>query len=217
MSVIWVSGIGCLAMRLAWRARQLSLLLRTTQPLDNPEIMHIVHDICRGMGLRKIPELRIWESPGANLAPVTVGAFRPQIVLSPALFGSLPEDRLRDALVHECAHVLRHDVLVAMIQRITVIGFWPHPLVWLLDRGLSRAREEVCDNYVLRDSDGASYAETLLDVCQRLEPSALNGAQLGLFERPWRLEQRIAGLLDGNRVLLTRVRPARALILSACC
>ena len=117
--------------------------------------------------------------------------------------------------MHECAHVLRRDVLVALIQRITVIGFWPHPLVWLLDRGLSRAREEVCDNYVLRDSDGASYAETLLDVCQGLEPSAMNGAQLGLFERPWRLEQRIAGLLDGNRVLLTRIRPARALVLSA--
>ena len=43
----------------------------------------------------------------------------------------------------------------------------------------------------------------------------MNGAQLGLFERPWRLEQRIAGLLDGNRVLLTRIRPARALVLSA--
>ena len=89
VSVIWVCGIGCLAMRLAWRARQLSLLLRRTQPLDNPEIIRVVHDICRGMGLRKVPELRIWESPGANLAPVTVGAFRPQIVLSPALFGSL--------------------------------------------------------------------------------------------------------------------------------
>ena len=213
VSVIWVSGIGCLAMRLAWRARQLSSLLRKTQPLENPEIIHIVQEICRGMGLRRIPELRIWESPGANLAPVTVGAFRPQIVLSPTLFGSLSKERLRDALVHECADVLRRDVLVALIQRVAVIGFWPHPLVWLMDRGLSRAREEVCDNYVLRDSDGASYAETLLDVCQGLEPSAMNGAQLGLFERPWRLEQRIAGLLDGNRVLLTRIRPARALVL----
>ena len=215
VSVIWVSGIGCLAMRLAWRARQLSKLLRRTQPLEDPEITRIVHDICRGMRLGKIPELRIWESPGANLAPVTVGAFRPQIVLSPTLFGSLSKERLRDALMHECATSCGADVFVALIQRITVIGFWPHPLVWLMDRGLSRAREEVCDNYVLRDSDGASYAETLLDVCQGLEPSAMNGAQLGLFERPWRLEQRIAGLLDGNRVLLTRVRPARALVVSA--
>ena len=89
LSVIWVCGIGCLAMRLAWRARQLSLLLRKTQLLDNPEIIRVVQEICRGMGLRKVPELRSWESPGANLAPVTVGAFRPQIVFSPALFGSL--------------------------------------------------------------------------------------------------------------------------------
>ena len=81
--------------------------------------------------------------------------------------------------------------------------------------GDCRAREEVCDNYVLRDSDGTSYAETLLDVCQGLQRSAMNGAQLGLFERPWRLEQRVAGLLDVNRVLLTRIRPIRALVLFA--
>ena len=215
VSVLWVGGIGCLSVRLAWRTRRLSRLLRDTLPLEIPAIEHLVRDICRGLGLRKTPELRIWASPTANLAPITVGAFRPMIVLSPALFGSLPAHRLRDALVHECAHVLRHDVLVAMIQRIAVIGFWPHPLVWLMDRGLSRAREEVCDNYVLRDSDSTSYAETLLEVCQRVEPSAMNGVQLGLFERPWRLEQRIAGLLDDNRVLLTRIRPLRALILCA--
>ncbi len=213
LSIVWACGIGGLLVRFGWRARKLSLLLRNTRPLQNPELEYLLQDICHGLGLENTPELRIWASPGASLAPFTVGAFHPVIVLSPAIVDSLSTERLRNALVHECAHVLRHDVFVAMFQRIAVIIFWLHPLVRLMDRGLSRAREEVCDNYVLQDSDGTSYAETLVDISQRLIPSATNLAQLGLFDWPWRLEHRIADLLDANRVRLTRIRPLRALIL----
>ncbi len=103
VSVLWACGIGCLSVRLAWRARRSSRLLRDTRQLEIPATENLVRDICRGMGVRRTPELRIWASPGANLAPITVGVFRPKIVLSLAIFGSLPADRLRDVLVHECA------------------------------------------------------------------------------------------------------------------
>jgi hypothetical protein len=183
--------------------------------MDVPAIELLLQDICQGMSLKRTPELRVWETPGTCLAPVTVGVLRPVIVLSPAMFHGLAPNRLREALVHECAHVLRRDPLIGLLQRIAVIGFWPHPLVWVLDRALARAREEVCDNYVLRNSDSTSYAETLFEVSQRAQSSMVASAQLGLFLPSWRLEERIAGLLDTNRVLLTQIRPIRAMVLSA--
>ena len=169
VSIVWAGGIAYLSLRLVRRARKLSLLLHSTRHMDVPGIELLLQDICQGMSLKRTPELRVWETPGTCLAPVTVGALRPVIVLSPAMFHGLAPNRLREALVHECAHVLRRDPLIGLLQRIAVIGFWPHPLVWVLDRALARAREEVCDNYVLRNSDSTSYAETLFEVSQRAQ------------------------------------------------
>ena len=57
---------------------------------------------------------------------------------------------LRHVLVHEFAHIKRGDAWIGALQRLLLIAAWPQPLIRYASSELSRAREELCDNYVLK-------------------------------------------------------------------
>ena len=68
---------------------------------------------------------------------------------------------------------------------------------------LARAREEVCDDYVLRCGDPCGYARTLLKLSERLPQAygtdTASAGSVGLMDARWTLQDRIAGLLDPRR------------------
>ncbi len=112
---------------------------------------------------------------------------------------------LRDVLVHESAHILRRDPLVGLLQRLVELLYWPHPLVHRLNRRLSRAREEACDNHVLVERDPCDYARTLLLLAECGHAQGRPLGALALLHAPWKLEDRVAGLLDPRRTIVTRM------------
>ena len=76
--------------------------------------------------------------------------------------GSETTSELADVLTHECAHVFHQDLRLGRIQSLAWVLFWWHPAVAVLNRELSIAREELCDDEVLRVSTAPRYARTLL-------------------------------------------------------
>jgi beta-lactamase regulating signal transducer with metallopeptidase domain len=105
--------------------------------------------------------VRLLSSAGTPV-PLTWGTIRP-IVLLPDGAERWGEPRRRVVLLHELAHVRRHDCLAQRLARIACAIHWFNPLVWLAARQLARERERACDELVLacgtRPSD---YAEQLL-------------------------------------------------------
>ena len=88
-------------------------------------------------------------------------------------------EQMRDVLVHEVAHVRRRDHLIVLLQELARALYWPIVPVHGLIRELGQAREELCDNHVLRGRDALSYGETLLHLAE-------------LSWRPGRCERRSA-------------------------
>jgi bla regulator protein blaR1 len=114
-------------------------------------------------------------------APVTVGLFSPRIVL-PDAADSWTADQFEAVLIHERAHVSRHDSLVQWLALLNRAVFWFHPLAWWLERRLTALAEEACDDAVLRRGlNPADYSAYLLELARavqragmRLNPVALS-------------------------------------------
>jgi hypothetical protein len=116
----------------------------------------------------------------------------------------LTEQELSDILLHELAHIKRRDHTVLLLQKIVGVVLWPQPLLFILNRALSEAREEICDNHVLRFSDRVRYGETLLKLTDHVSPAL----SLGLLGRNApNLEDRISHLLNDRRKLVTNSSP----------
>ncbi|MFH1300665.1 MAG: M56 family metallopeptidase, partial [Planctomycetota bacterium] len=105
--------------------------------------------------------------------------------------------------------------VILLIQNLVSAFFWFHPLVKMLNRQLAQAREEVCDNYVLVVTDANSYSRTLLTLASLIQSERLLPGTIGLFTSRWKLEHRIAGLLDQQRSRSIRLSSKKLLCLLA--
>ncbi len=126
-------------------------------------------------------------------SPVTFGEFRP-VVLLPARFEEMADDRQRAVVCHELAHVRRHDWAFHLAEEIIRAVFWFHPAVWWLISRIRLAREQVVDGEVLRLLRRRKpYLEALLEIAMAQPVPRPVPAPLFLVER--QLPQRIAAML----------------------
>lgn len=207
---VWLAGAAFQLARLGVSLWQLHRMLHRAAPNVNPVIAEILAGVCRQLTLKRIPELLMSAEVSG---PVSAGVVRPRIVLPTRLAESDSTAVFYNILVHEAAHVLRRDQLTALLQNIVGAIFWFHPLTAWLNRVLAQAREEVCDNYVLATASGPSYSRTLLTVAELITPRPVPGA-VGLFSSRWRLENRVAGLLDEHRSRVVELKGRAKLLIA---
>lgn len=110
-------------------------------------------------------------------APAVLRIIRPVIALPAHGCDNLTDAELRSLVLHECAHVARHDNLAAFVQAVATSLLWFHPLVWLASRAVTNAREEACDEAVadaMQDTD--AYASALMKICHAIAAPRTAGA-----------------------------------------
>ncbi len=210
---IWIAGCCIGFFSLARSHLKVCRILRTARPADMARLSRVKREVCRILGVKSLPPLVC--SPCVD-SPTVAGMLRARIVLPTRLAGILSPRELRDVLLHETAHVLRRDQLVLLLQQIIGVLLWPHPMIHLLNALLARAREEVCDNYVLEVAAPTEYGHTLLRVCELMPaPQTLRGTT-GMLGGRWKLEDRIADLLDTRRNSMIHLQATRTLAITLC-
>jgi GWxTD domain-containing protein len=125
-------------------------------------------------------------------APMVIGHIRPLILMPVGLFTGLPAAQIESILLHELAHICRHDFLVNSIQNLLDGILFYHPAVWWISHVVRAEREKCCDDVVVRISGNAhEYARALAG----LEETRWSGREPALAAKGGSLMKRIRRLL----------------------
>lgn len=83
-------------------------------------------------------------------SPITFGFFKP-IVLVPAwFFTGLSTEQCEAILLHEFAHIRRHDYVTNIVQIIIKTVFFYHPAIAYICKSINEDREHACDDFAAR-------------------------------------------------------------------
>lgn len=159
---LWLTVALALALRLALAHHRLTRWSARALPARPREIAALRRAQPRA-GARGRIEIARSAMPEA---PAVLRVRRPLIVLPVVGCDDLSDDELESLLCHECAHVARHDNLVAGCVSVLCALFWFHPLVWIARRILMIERERACDEIAAGSADGGEvYLSALVKFC----------------------------------------------------
>jgi GWxTD domain-containing protein len=113
-------------------------------------------------------------------APLTLGSLRPVILMPLGVLTGLPSNQVEAILLHELAHIRRHDYFVNLAQSIVEGLLFYHPAVWWVSHVIRREREMACDDLVIAATgDAPAYAHALTQLEERRTAFALSLAANG--------------------------------------
>ena len=137
--LIWAAGalLGIARLIASWRVVQRLRNAATSLPLER--ITHLLELVRSRLGQR-VPVV-LFSEPART--PMTIGWWRPVVLLPPFILDRPDDRQLSQVLMHECAHAIRRDGLVGLFQRLLAAALWFHPLIHLANRLLERARRNL--------------------------------------------------------------------------
>lgn len=163
---LWLAGAVVSLLRAARAALRIARHVRRARPLEQPQVAALLDELASGTRLRRTPRLR---SSEAVPVPFAWGLVRPVIVLPQHLLAEPAVRTLRPVLLHELAHIARHDAWIGCLQRAAAAMYWWNPLVHVLNRRLADAREQLCDTHVLAGGwPPRDYAEVLVELASHV-------------------------------------------------
>ena len=120
---------------------------------------------------------------GALQAPAAIGWLRPVVLVPAGALAGLPSAQIEALLLHELAHIRRHDYLVNILQSAVEAVFFYHPAVWWISSHIRAERELCCDDIAVSiTGDAVVYARALaeFDSARLIQPAvmAANGGSL---------------------------------------
>ncbi|MEN6406700.1 MAG: M56 family metallopeptidase [Thermoguttaceae bacterium] len=215
-ALCWAVGMVAALLRMVWGCLALARFCRGLERLlSAPEQRLLVHQAADAVGLRRLPP--VFFSRAVSV-PVSVGLFRPAVVLPHAMLHETDDRQLQAVLLHEIAHIARRDHWIGVGQRIAATLFWWNPLVHRVCEEISDLREEICDNYVVRvQGGGQRLAEVLVDLASLATMTPLLPSTIGVLEpQSAGLTGRVTRLLDKERTMETRMNLKAKLLVLSC-
>jgi len=174
----WVAlawAIGCMLFLLRWigayaftqglRHKDATIMEGTWQ--------NQLNELASRMGIRQT--LLLIES-GRISSPMTIGFFKPVVLVPIGLLTGMPAGQVEAILTHELAHIRRHDYLINLLVSLVETLFFFHPAVWWMGNRIREAREHCCDDLAIATSgDPMAYARALTELASAQSPALAPG------------------------------------------
>jgi bla regulator protein blaR1 len=133
---------------------------------SNPRLLDLWQECCRLAGVLKQVPIILCQDVSQ---PAVMGVWRVKLLL-PVDAADLTDDQLRMIMLHELAHIRRHDVAANWLLVAVRAAQWWNPVYWLASSRFNSLREQACDAFVLQRLAGQSsrnYGELLLTLAER--------------------------------------------------
>lgn len=140
----------------------LKKIKQTSSQIIPTEWLNILEEIKNNHNISS--KVRLLTSPKIE-SPITIGFLKPLIIFPTAYINSISTEEAEAILLHEIAHIRRHDYLfnIILISIETTLFF--NPFIWLVSRHIKVEREQSCDDFVTTHiPNPIIYAKTLLHV-----------------------------------------------------
>jgi beta-lactamase regulating signal transducer with metallopeptidase domain len=196
---VWLSGTLAWLLMSTIRVVRFQLLLRWAEPAPD-ELQERVQVLAECLGLKNIPS--VWLVPGVVSPMIWPVGIRPRLLVPHGLLDRLTHEQRDTLLVHELAHLRRHDHWVRGLELIVTGLYWWHPVVWWGRQAMREAEEQCCDAWVMWALPAArrAYASALveaLDFLAGARPVLLPPAACGLGQFQT-LKRRLTMILTGT-------------------
>jgi GWxTD domain-containing protein len=159
LALLWLAGVAAFSLRSAagWAAAR-RLRDRGVCRAPDPWPHRLRHLSAR---LRVAKPVALLESYLADV-PVVIGYLRPVILVPAGMLAGLPAAQAEAILLHELAHIRRHDYLVNLLQTLVENCLFYHPAAWWISGVIRAERENCCDDLAVAACGNAGeYAAAL--------------------------------------------------------
>ena len=196
MGLIWLWGVIFQLLRLCYGVVLVKKFRKSlSRPRDIP-FYEMVHNVADTFRIDCLPG--IYSSPLIK-SPVTIGIINPIVIIPEKLFNTINENELKSILIHELAHIYHYDQVAGLIKRLILAVHWWNPLVYLISRYHEQVREEVSDNYVLRELHPTVYTRSLMDLVEKVCLINNLPTTSGMAGKYFNLRKRVEQILSNKR------------------
>lgn len=200
ISIAWLASISYLIIKLVFDVHFVSKLTKvgivhTEKPLARRFI-----ELAQELELPIMPRLLI--SLKADI-PMAVGWLKPAVLLPASMISGLSTAQLEMLILHELAHIKRHDYVINFIQTIVELLLFFHPAVRWVSTQMRNEREFCSDDIAVHHCcKPIAYARTLTETAALCHKNTRSDGysipQMALAASGGDLKQRVVRLVDSQ-------------------
>lgn len=195
ISMAWFIGVTILSLKLLLELFMVNQLPNTHTIPTSKQLEQQFHQLVKTLQLKKVPRLVI--SLKAEV-PMAIGWIKPVVLMPASMLVGLTPSQLEMLLLHELAHIRRHDYLVNLLQSLVETLLFFHPAVMWISKQMRQEREYCSDDIaVAHCGDAVAYAHTLADTashCKKHRHSTI--PNMAMAASGGDLKQRVLRLVD---------------------
>ena len=161
ISVLWLATITLLASKLLIEISTVNKLPQQGTVAPSDTLQARFNELAKQIHLKITPRLLI--SLKVEV-PMAIGWLKPMVLLPASMIIGLTNAQLEMLILHELAHIRRHDYLVNFLQTLVEILLFFHPAVLWVSKQMRNEREYCSDDIAVQHcGDAIAYAHTLAD------------------------------------------------------
>ncbi|MBI9018764.1 MAG: M48 family metalloprotease [Phycisphaerae bacterium] len=210
--IIWLCGSIVFIIRLLANLVMLENFKRKLTPVKDSQLQQMLQKVKTILDLKIRPSLYC----SADIeVPMTIGIFKPAIVMPEKLLNVTGQEENLCILAHESGHIKHFDNLAGLLQRIFIALNWWNPLAYIISTRYSLTREEVCDDYAVDMVDNKNrYTTCLVNLAEKSCLITNFKPAVGLVGCKNSLAKRLTRILEKDKTMETKLVKTKKIMLA---